>query len=606
MSLPLKQTGSAEFEQSEWLQFEIPGLEDYDFDTFELPRLSPVNSTSTTLIQTAAQAPKTNSPAPTSPSARPRGPSVVTLRRRSSAKSNEAMVSVTLEGPNGRRRSWDITIDSAHEAWLNMVSTAEQVSASMQPQVATNDVQSSLLADQQPNQQDFSFPQSPLLMPNPVHAPSQGSYLSSYIQAAEPSYQIMTPHLPMGQQFFAPAPAPQMVPMISSPPMDGARRRPVRVPAPAQGQRQTQQHPTDMMTSRQPARSHLPSSRQVGPGSRPPLPDDITLYVNPHHLPHNHGRVPDKRGTKDTTVANDYYYSISKLDSLTLPTSGLTVSYSGIEFDAGLHFTGDEFLEYLDRAAQRPTRQPILRIQMQPAQYNHRYMRAGQSFKCRFAHCPDKRGTILKGQARVCISEFDDPHGDWLNPFHNAGYVHLFCLEQQLNFIALCRGDSTPGIIVVPETRSLAHEPPATGNMRLNNPMILNDVERTVVAEWMAEIGGRWDAFKALHRDPTLRPAFELAQEDTLTYRLTKTHIASSAPLRRAQMKRKLDAGGRLTAHLDEFVGDVGKQVAMQTRAKRQPRPSSTDDTGKNAREHTVPSPGDERACKRRRALSPR
>lgn len=554
MSLPIDQTGSAEFDDFSWLQFEVPGLDEYDFSTLAMPSMTPweeplpIDEVLSTQTQTAVQSPRLRTPQRSPTSQPPRRASVATAPRRSSSQSKETNLTVTLEAPNGKKRSWNIKFDNAFQAWFNK-SPVENVWPSMQAPV-------SMIQPTYTPQPELSLDQQFLSM-------------SSYPLTTDFDYSVADRDQSMAQ--VPSFPSTQPVPKLSQPPVSFAGRA-GRVPASTRSSPRravsmgNQQNASQRV---QPAMSR--TSQQKSDRGGPSLPADLVPFLNPHHTPSNDGRVPDKRGNKDTTTANDFYYSIGKLEDLFLPTCEKTVSYNGVEFDPDLSFTGEEFLEYLHCASQRPNRQPILRIQIQPAQYNHRYMRAGQSFKCRFRDCPDKRGTILKGQARVCISEFDDEHGYWLNPFHNAGYVHLFCLEKQTNFIELC--DDFPGLTVVPETRSLAHEPPAMTNMRVNNPMALNDVERAVVADWMNEIGLRWNSFKLLHPDRTLRPKFELAEEDTLRYRLTKAHM-DNRQLRSVQNKRKRDAGERVTAHLNEHVGDVSKQVALQKKMKKQPPPS--------------------------------
>lgn len=554
MSLPTYQTGSAEFDDFPWLQDDIPGLDDYDFSTFTMPSMTPwegplpIDEITSTQTQTAVQSPKPSTPQRSQPSQPPRPASVVTIQRRSSSQSNETFLAVTLEAPNGKKRSWNIKFDSAFQAWFNK-SPVENVWPSMQAP-------------------------APMIQP-PIYAPQpemsldqQFLSMSSFRLTPDFDYSVAVRDQPMAQ--IPSTPSTQPVPKLSQPPV-GFAGRAGRVPASTRISPRRAVSMANQQNASQRVQPDLSrTSQQKSHRGGPSLPDDLVPFLNPHHTPSIDGRVPDKRGNKDTTMANDYYYSIGKLDDLFLPTCEKTVSYNGVEFDPDLSFEGEEFLEYLQCASQRPNRQPILRIQIQPAQYNHRYMRAGQSFKCRFKDCPDKRGTILKGQARVCISEFDDEQGNWLNPFHNAGYVHLFCLEKQTNFIELC--DDFPGITVLPETRSLAHEPPATTNMRVNNPMALNDVERAVVTEWLTEIGLRWNSFKFLHPDQTLRPKFELADKDTLRYRLTEAHM-DNRQLRSVQSKRKRDAGERVTAHLNEHVGDVSKQVALQKKMKKQPPP---------------------------------
>lgn len=583
MSLPTDQTGSAEFNDFPWLQFEIPGLDEYDFSALAMPSMNsweeplPTDGVPSAQTQPAVRSPKPRTPHPCPLSQPPRRASVVTIQRRSSSQSKEASLTVTLEAPNGKKRSWNIKFDSAFQAWFNK-SPVGNVWPSMQAPVS-------------------------VIQP-PMHAPQPELFLdqqflskSSYPFTTDFNYSVPFNDQSMAQ--FPSIPSMQPIPKLSQPPV-GFGGRAGRVPASRRISPRRAASMANQQNSSQRVQAALSRTSQQKNRKRggPSLPEDLVPFLNPHHTPSNDGRVPDKRGNKDTTMANDFYYSIGKLDDVFLPTCEKTVSYSGVEFHPDLSFTGEEFLEYLQCASQRPHRQPILRIQIQPAQYNHRYMRAGQSFKCRFKDCPDKRGTILKGHARVCISEFDDEHGNWLNPFHNAGYVHLFCLERQTNFIELC--DDFPVITVVPETRSLAHEPPATTNMRVNNPMALNDVEQAVVAQWLTEIGLRWNSFKSLYPDQTLRPRFELADEDTLRYRLTKAHM-DNRQLRGVQKKRKRDAGERVTAHLNEHVGDVSKQVALQKKMKKQPPPPKRKRSNSGDIAQATETASAEPAVKRRR-----
>ncbi|KAL3425942.1 hypothetical protein PVAG01_02733 [Phlyctema vagabunda] len=77
-----------------------------------------------------------------------------------------------------------------------------------------------------------------------------------------------------------------------------------------------------------------------------------------------------------------------------------------------------------------------LRIQITPADSLRRYPQR-QSDKCRFQDCPIRKNSILKGQYRVCFDELSS-RNELLDPFHNAGYVHLFCMEKFLNFPLVC------------------------------------------------------------------------------------------------------------------------------------------------------------------------
>lgn len=160
----------------------------------------------------------------------------------------------------------------------------------------------------------------------------------------------------------------------------------------------------------------------------------------------------------------------------------------------------------------------------------------------------------------MCIQEFDDAHGDWLNPFHNAGYVHLYCLEQQLNLIELYH---SPDVRILVDDRRFKHEPVGAANPRLNNPMCLSEAEKEVVWRWLQSTGHRWNAFKAQHPDPQKRPRFELPQEDRLFYRLTKAHVQTSGSQQKCAT-RNVDAEGRPTAQLADFAGDLTRHAAMR------------------------------------------
>lgn len=551
------------------------GLEDCDFEFLSMPSLSPlrkmIQANSPPVVRLTPSPVLHSRSTPSSiavvqppdlePQLRPT-PSPVTVRRRSSSRSNVSIVAITWENTNGRKKSLEFVYDSGNPMDYLFQSVAP--------------------ADLQSNQH-VSIPldsQVATISPRLVSQSQIQIDTQSLTASLQPQMAVdpQMPHLTLTASYTPPATqSTQLQPQISP--------------------RRTRQPPS--AGHFQPP---LPSLPHQGHGGRQPPPPEIQAFLNPHHIPRNHGRVPDKRGLKDTTVANFYYYSISQLPEFWLPISRKMVSYSGVEFEPNLRFTANEFLEYLDDLphgpGHTPRRRPILRIQIQPAQYNHRYIRGGESFKCRMADCPDKRGTILKGQARVCIQEFSDEHGDWLNPYHNAGYMHLFCLESQVDLIALYR--DRRGVRILPEDRKLEHEPPSTTNPRTNNPMALNDLERGVVNDWLQEIGSRWEVFQGQYPDPRTRPRFVLQEQDQLYHRLTKAHLQNKAT-QTIQKKRKLEARGRVTAHLDEFVGNVSRHAAMRQRMVAQQRQGQSVLPLAN---RSVPSP-DAPTSKRRRIVIP-
>jgi hypothetical protein len=87
-------------------------------------------------------------------------------------------------------------------------------------------------------------------------------------------------------------------------------------------------------------------------------------------------------------------------------------------------------------------------VQTVPADSGKRYPEK-QSDKCRFADCPDPHHTIRKGEFRVA---FDEQHSRrrCTDPFHNAGYVHLYCLEKFFDFPQICKNFNA-----LPDTRVL-------------------------------------------------------------------------------------------------------------------------------------------------------
>ncbi|RDL40418.1 uncharacterized protein BP5553_00397 [Venustampulla echinocandica] len=115
------------------------------------------------------------------------------------------------------------------------------------------------------------------------------------------------------------------------------------------------------------------------------------------------------------------------------------------ELMPGSTFTVDQMITYL---AQHPLhygcadkRHSKLRlwVQVSPADSRGRYPHK-DSMKCRFRDCPNPTRGINKGMFRVCFDELS-----WtdmvpaLDPYHNAGYVHLYCLEKFIDFPTLCK-----------------------------------------------------------------------------------------------------------------------------------------------------------------------
>lgn len=94
-----------------------------------------------------------------------------------------------------------------------------------------------------------------------------------------------------------------------------------------------------------------------------------------------------------------------------------------------------------------------LLIQTVPADSGRRYPNRA-SEKCRFEGCPDSLRTIRKGDFRVAFDE-QSSQCSTTDPFHNAGYVHLFCLEKFLDFPQLCKDFNVqPDVRILPEGKN--------------------------------------------------------------------------------------------------------------------------------------------------------
>ena len=87
-------------------------------------------------------------------------------------------------------------------------------------------------------------------------------------------------------------------------------------------------------------------------------------------------------------------------------------------------------------------------VQICPADSGNRYPNKNHSSRCRFENCMAPHRQIAIGEYRVA---FDEQSWKYLplDPFHNAGYVHLFCLEKHFDFPQLCND-----LNVQPDTRS--------------------------------------------------------------------------------------------------------------------------------------------------------
>ena len=105
----------------------------------------------------------------------------------------------------------------------------------------------------------------------------------------------------------------------------------------------------------------------------------------------------------------------------------------------------------------------ILWIQRHPADSARRYPDKDHSSRCRFTQCFSHKNLIAQAAYRVAFDEQTCQRSNH-NPMHNAGYVHLYCLERFFNFPEICKNFD-----VRVEQRCLPKEPRGINRMKMSN-----------------------------------------------------------------------------------------------------------------------------------------
>ncbi|KAF2456792.1 hypothetical protein BDY21DRAFT_372252 [Lineolata rhizophorae] len=218
-------------------------------------------------------------------------------------------------------------------------------------------------------------------------------------------------------------------------------------------------------------------------------------------------------------------------------------------------------------------------IQRAPADSARRY-HTPQSSRCRFKCCPAHKytkGTILHGHLRVAFDERWHTYQKNADPFHCAGYVHLYCLERFLDFPAVCRH-----VDIKVDTRSFNTEPNHRFAAAFDNGPDL------YLAETFLRTASRdLDAFKAKYPKYPDHADFERGAEkpykETLCYLITKARHDARGAGTRKQLER---VGGNKASTMAVHLGDleVYCQARMEARkskreAKRKRQDGGEDDS---------------------------
>jgi hypothetical protein len=181
-------------------------------------------------------------------------------------------------------------------------------------------------------------------------------------------------------------------------------------------------------------------------------------------------------------------------------------------------------------------------IQVTPADSGRRYPCASSS-KCRFADCPIPNNSIRKGFFRVAFDEHT-VSGRQIDPYHCAGFVHLFCLEKFCDFPNICQN-----LTVLPDQRNLPEGKNKMAVTRDHEEMV--EVVRTFMQS--SQKPTSWD------------------YEQTLCFRLTSKHLELEPKVRKTT--RYTRGGNHIALHkgdLDKFVeGEIHKVEQKRKLPKR-------------------------------------
>ncbi len=190
-------------------------------------------------------------------------------------------------------------------------------------------------------------------------------------------------------------------------------------------------------------------------------------------------------------------------------------------------------------------------IQNPPAQVNQRYHSGSASSKCRWKNCPDPKNTILKGFWRVAFDENSDRSGTDVDPFLNAGYMHLFCLEQAFDLVELIYlGERTGAFRVRPDVRDFVKE--------TRNPMSMTRDHRDllrVFKHWRkTQLERHFNHCKAFRQSyPGLRvPRRKYNADDCLWRALTDAHL--KLEVRGRHQTRETRDGADIAKHRGDLI----------------------------------------------------
>ncbi|KXX76894.1 hypothetical protein MMYC01_207848 [Madurella mycetomatis] len=250
-------------------------------------------------------------------------------------------------------------------------------------------------------------------------------------------------------------------------------------------------------------------------------------------------------------------------------------SKSSAELKPAAEFTKEQLITFL-LGAGHPNlnrRHLTLWVQNTPAQSNDRYVNGSSSGKCRYKNCKGGSHTILKGWFRVAFDEHSHQSGRFLDPFHNAGYMHLHCFETLFDLGYLIHhGAAALGFSIRPDTRDFIHE--------ARNPASITRDHSEMIDAYNDWVKGQQARADHLYRQNLrrlngyyytgLEPEEILPHADRLGAALTNKHLSLEVRGRSANRDRR--GGVNIGMHrgdLDEY-NRLKFRVALRKRQNMQ------------------------------------
>ncbi|KAK1712385.1 hypothetical protein BDP67DRAFT_578610 [Colletotrichum lupini] len=164
---------------------------------------------------------------------------------------------------------------------------------------------------------------------------------------------------------------------------------------------------------------------------------------------------------------------------------------------------------------------------------------------CRWSGCPAYKGTILKGFWRVCFDERPETSGKQHDPYHNAGYMHLWCMDRCFDLLEIAQAFD-----LKPDTRYFEKEE--------RNPMAMTRDHDELVMEFEEWRTSQQAAYEEWQRSAETNKMMglpvqnrQVGREAKLWYVLTTKHLALETPVR-SNMRKK-----RNGISIDKHKGDL-------------------------------------------------